>query len=136
MKREDWKVPYSNMELAKAAEKKIGVHNDRRARWLKKKTDLIEEIKNKGITVTESVVDELMKMDYSNATRAFGGPTVQIDAGLQSQLIEATRKVHEHIAKRDEYRAWHAMMTGIPGQQFELDHDDWMFFFGGSLEPQ
>ena len=128
--RDKWAVNYSGQQLCDAASAKEERHKLRRKWWLDKKEEVITKIRAEGINVTESIVDELGKLGYSNSTRAFGGPVVQVDAGMAAQVQEATQKVHEHQDKVYKYGAWIQMLSAHPAASFALDHDDWMFFFG------
>lgn len=132
MKRDDWTMPYTGKTLLQAAKEKLTFHEGRKTWWTQKKDELIEKIRAEGINVTESVVDELGKLGYStSANLAFGGPTIQIDAGLAAQVREAAQKVHEHKEKIGQYNAWAQMLEAAPeAASFDLAHDDWMFFFG------
>jgi len=130
MKRDDWVVPYTGNALLAAATGKLEFHEGRRKWWGEKKEELIGKIRAEGINVTESVVDELGKLGYHTSNAAIGGPTIQIDAGLAAQVREAAQKVHEHDGKIAQYKAWMQMLEAHQNANFDLDHDDWMFFFG------
>lgn len=128
--RDEWSVGYTGQQLCDAATKKEAHHEERRKWWMDKKAEVITKIRAEGINVTESIVDELGKLGYANSTQAYGGPVVQVDAGMAAQVQEATKKVHEHQDKAYKYGAWIQMLSAHPSATFSLDHDDWMFFFG------
>lgn len=131
MKRDDWEVPYTGEQIAKAASDKKVFHTGRVTWWTQKKNELMDKIRSDGLNITESVVDELAKTGYANTTNnAYGAPTIQIDAGLQMQLREAHQKVGAHKALVGQYDAWIQMLSNHRAVIFGLDNDDWMYFFG------
>src|SRR6185295_3981380 len=136
MNRDEWTVQYRGLALAGAALDKKTHHQGRLEWWKNKKAEVIEKIRSEGIEVSESIVDELGKAGYANATvasmnvtRGYRDPVVQIDAALQAHLREAVAKVHEHEGKARAYDCWEQMMTAQPAaaSTFDLTHDDWMF---------
>jgi hypothetical protein len=132
MKRNEWTVPYTGKQLADAAAEKKAYHESRHHLWWStKREEVIAKIKADGMTITDSIVDELSKTGYAN-TSAFGnaGPTVQIDAGLQNHLAEAHGKMKQHEKLVKEYDAWGQMMGAHEAAAFNLQLDDWMYFFG------
>lgn len=130
MIREDWKVQKPAKELLDAAVFKTGFHEGRITFWRGKKDELIVKLKSEGINVTESLVEEMGKASYIS-TRAYGhnGPNVQIDQGMLAQINEAQGKVTKHEELLSEYRTWSEMLKDT-NKTFELDYDDWKFFFG------
>jgi hypothetical protein len=131
-KRDEWVVPYSGEQLAKAAFDKKEYHTGRLKCWREKKEEVIKEIQTSGITVTETLVDELAKAGYANTMSMGGGPLVQIDAALQAHLREAHDKVKAHERLVSQYGAWQQMMESPAAKPrtFELTQNDWMYFFG------
>lgn len=131
MRKDAWKVKYTGEELLAGAKEKLAFHQGRREFWVGKKNEVIEKIKAEGITVTESLVDELGKIGYAN-TRSYNdaGPRVQIDVALAAKVQEAAGKVHEHDAKIRAYSGWVLQLENSRDSKFQLDHEDWLFFFG------
>lgn len=128
--RDEWKVGYTGAQLCNAAIEKEAFHVKRKEWWFDKKEAVIAKIRSEGINVTESIVDELGKLGYATNSVRGMAPTIQIDAGMAAQVQEATQKVHEHDGKVAKYQAWQQMLSAHPVATFDLDHDDWMFFFG------
>lgn len=131
-KRDEWTVQYTGSALAKAAADKKTYHEGRLKWWRHTKEEVAAAIRAGGITVTESIVDDLAKQGYTNTTRGDGGPVVQIDAAMQAHLREAHGKVKDHEKAVSVYDAWHQMMSSEAAtpRTFELTQADWMFFFG------
>lgn len=129
--RHEWKMPYRGNVLLKAVQDKIIHHMERRDWWSKKKEEVITSIKGGGIEITQSIVDELQKGGYSGSNvRHDRGPTVQIDVALMNHLNEAHRKVEEHKNKEFDYKQWEQVLTSQQDAHFDLNMDDWIFFFG------
>lgn len=130
MKRNEWTVPYTGLTLAGAAEAKKLFHKERHEWWAEKRAEVIEKIKSDGLEVTDSIVDELSKTGYANTASMGHGPTVQIDAALQNHLAEAHSKMKQHEKLVKEYDAWAQMMHSQRDAIFNLQLDDWTYFFG------
>ena len=132
MKRDDWTVPYTGAALLTAAKEKAQFHEGRMMWWKQKKADLMEQIKAEGIVISESVVDELGKLGYHTMANSGGraGPDVTLDPKMVSQLRESAGKVAEHETKISGYKAWVQMLESHQAANFDLDNDDWMYFFG------
>lgn len=132
MKRDEWTVPYDGKALLDAACEKAKFHETRKDWWARKKEQLAEELKTTGVTINESVVDEIGKLGYTTMANVGGraGPDVQLDQKLVSQLRECYAKVNEHVTKIAGYKAWMQMLEAHQSARFDLDNDDWMYFFG------
>lgn len=131
MKRHEWKFNYAANKLAEAAEAKKAWHSDRLKWWSDKKDEVMKLIKSEGIEIDESLAEQLdaNKTKFSNAY-ANRGPSVGIRNDLVNDLEEAAGKVTEHRNKIREYDGWHQVMSSQGGNVFDLNQDDWMFFFG------
>lgn len=124
MKRDDWKFPYTAAKLAEAAQVKRKKHEIKLAWWEAKKAETLKKVTEMGIEVHDSVA-----ASYSN-TKGGYGPQIVIDAGLQRDLSECQSKIMEHSGRVSEYGAWFQVLAGNAEARVELDHDDYLFFFG------
>lgn len=124
MKRNDWKFTYIATVLADAAATKRDKHAEKLAWWEDKKREVMKQVAETGIEIQDSVASS-----YSN-TKGMFGPQIKIDAGLQRDLTECQEKIMEHHGKQQDYGGWVEVLTGNPGDRLELDHADYLFFFG------
>lgn len=125
--RHDWKFNHKvSVVLEQGAQAKVKHHQERFDFWLVKKQEVMARIKESGIDVKES----LAGAEYSNIARGFQAQVV-IDATMQRDLNECTGKIQEHNAKLNEYQSWAYVLANQPqDSMLELDHDDYLFFFG------
>lgn len=124
MKRGQWGFDYTASKLLEAAVKKREAHLGKKAWWEKKKAEVMEQVRETGITVHESVA-----ATYSS-TKGHYGPEIEIDAGLQRDLTECQRKIMEHDKLVSEYGCWIQVLGANPESRLTLDNDDWLYFFG------
>ncbi len=124
MKRTDWKFQYTAAKLAEAAAIKRTKHQGKLKWWEEKKAETMKKVAETGITVQDSVASS-----YSNTKGGFG-PEIVIDETLQRDLTECQRKIMEHNKLVQEYDAWFQVLSGNSEARVDLDHDDYLFFFG------
>lgn len=129
MKRDEWLFQFSNVELATAAKKKLAEHSHKLAWWENKKAETMKKIKESGIEIHDSVAST-----YSNTKGEFG-PQIKIDAGLQRDLTECQTKIRQHFEFIKSYDGWAQVLSGVTDPVLRLDHEDWLFFFGGGNWP-
>lgn len=124
--RDDWTFKYSAGELAVAAAKQLDYRLLRVAAWEKKKGEVMQRIKDSGLTIYESQAEKMSSYsDSDNRAR------VLVDPKYQKDLDEATNKIKEHRLLVKEYEAWVQVLKAQPGiLQYDLKVADWMFFFG------
>lgn len=128
-----WTFIYPVAEVLAGAKEKKKYHETRKIWWGDKKTETITKIKSEGITITESIVEELSKLGYS--TQRNGGPQVTIDNKMQQDLSECVSKIKEHELRIKEYDAWVQILTAkaalnVPNDTLTLTQTDWLYFFG------
>lgn len=128
-KRGDWVFTYSAKTLFSAATAKRDHHLSRREWWSKKKEEVLAEIKQDGLSVNESIVDELMKVGYSNNTRVVNQGSVYIKPELLEQMRECQTKISAHADSATVYDGWIQAMQAAGDKSFELNINDWLFFF-------
>lgn len=128
--RAEWKFTYTALALAHAASDQRSFRQGRIELWTGKKAEVMQKIKDSGISVTESMADLMSNTGkYGNAIGGRGAH-ITIDATLQSDLSECVEKIRTHTAYRDQYNAWVQVLEANSQERLQLDHDDWMFFFG------
>ncbi len=135
MKRVKWKFQFKADEVKAATEAKLVFHKERRDWWEKTKAEVMQKIKEGGVTIDESIVDMLGKTGYSNyqtlnVRAQNAGPQVRIDPELVQHLQEAHTKVDEHKEKMKLYQSWSEVLTAGGSQLLTLDHEDYLFFYG------
>jgi hypothetical protein len=124
MKRNEWIFHYTASKLAEAAASKREAHQKKILWWENKKQEVIKKITETGIEVQDSVA-----ASYSNTKGNFG-PQIKIDSGLQRDLTECQDKIMEHHSKIQSYAGWIQVLNANPEARLELEHDDYLFFFG------
>jgi len=124
MKRNDWSFQFTASKLAEAAAAKRDLHKTKQQWWEDKKAETMKKVAESGIEVHDSVA-----ASYSSAKGGYG-PEIVIDAGLQRDLTECQRKIMEHNKLVQDYTGWFQVLTGNAEARVELDHDDYLFFFG------
>jgi len=124
MKRKDWIFDYTAGKLADAAKAKKATHEGKREWWEQKKAETMKKVKDTGIEIRDSVA-----ASYSN-TKGNYGPQIEIDAGMQRDLTECQSKILEHNDLVKSYDGWEQVLRAHPESRVQLDHDDYLFFFG------
>ena len=122
MKRDDWKFSYKADVLLDAATKKLAHHQGRLSWWTHKKEEVVTKVRAEGIEVDESLADTV-----SNSYNR--GATVQIRNDLVQDLQECVSKMREHRNKAENYEAWTEVLASQGSASFDLNQDDWLFFF-------
>lgn len=70
MKREEWTFEYTAMKLAEAAAAQAAYRRTRFEFWSGKKDEVMQKIRDSGITVHEDIALGLLDKTYSNSMRA------------------------------------------------------------------
>lgn len=123
MHRTNWIFPYTADKLLAAADAKLKHHSERLAWWEAKKAEVIETVKAEGIEVDESLAN-VVSNSYER------GATVQVRNDLVRDLRECVGKIQQHRAQVADYDAWMQVLASQGQSNFNLHHDDWLFFFG------
>lgn len=130
MNRNQWKFKLQAPEVFARAEKKFEYHNSRVTFWEKKRDEIKAKIKSEGLEFEESVLADSGNTSYHSVSNfQYRQPTVNIRGDLLADLEECNSKVKEHQAKRKDYSNWVTILSQEK-QTLELDHDDFLFFFG------
>lgn len=122
--RKDWEFEYTAEQLANAAAIKRDYRQSRVEWWEKKKEEVMAEVKDTGLEVSESLANSYT----SNAGR---GPQVMVRADLQTKLMECHDRIQKHSSAVREYDGWTQVLESqLPTDKLKLKHADWLFFFG------
>lgn len=125
--RSEWKFSYAITNLFNAATAKRDHHKSRFDWWTSKRGEVMDQIKEDGLQVSESLVSQYSKTGY-----AVSEAEVKIDPKFQKQLDECVSKMKHHKSKVDSYQVYVEVLGSRPGgDSLELNVDDWTFFFGG-----
>lgn len=130
MKREEWTFKYTAANLAAAAAAQAEFRRNRFEFWRSKKAEVMHKIKDSGLTVHEEIATALLDKSYVSTSALRQGAQVLVDPTLQKDLNECVTKMQRHADKARHYDGWEQVLRGNPDALVELDHDDWMFFFG------
>lgn len=124
MLRNEWKFPYKSADLGKAAHSKQ-VHHEGRVRWWEAQQKRIAaEAGKKGLELIEAV-----GASYS-VSNAMHGKQLVVQGKYQMKLNECHQKLVEHRGKTETYAGWVQVLRANPKQVVDLNHDDYLFFFG------
>lgn len=125
MQRDEWIFEYCASDLAKAAAHKREHHKARLAWRESKKADVMAEVRESGIEVSESLADSHLSARHNM------GPQVMVRNDLQRMLTECHARISKHDSLIRDYHGWHQVLSGNPKARLKLHHDDWLFFFAG-----
>lgn len=130
MNRTHWKFSYPADKLLAAATAKHSWHTARLKWWTDKQKEIKEKIKAEGIEIDESVAFDPQGAHTHSYNSSFRGPAVSIRDDLVRDLTECNGKMHEHRTKINDYDAWMQVLASQGQTAFELNQDDWLFFYG------
>lgn len=124
---DDWKFEYAASKLADAASTRAAYHRDRLDWWRSKKDQVLDTIRSEGLEIDEKIVMEFASpksRDWQDATR------ISVRNDLRNDLNECLKKLAHHTQQLASYSAWNEVLTANASASFNLDHEDWQFFFG------
>lgn len=127
-KRDEWEFEYTAAKLADGAAKQKTFREGRVAWWSEQKGKLMEQVKDDGVQVVESVAAKAGSLGYAS-TQAFG-PQVSIRPELQQKLTECHAKIQGHQQAAAEYDGWVQVLAANPEARLKLTQADWLYFFG------
>lgn len=133
MKRDDWTFRYTAKQLAEAATLKVEYHKARLEFWSNRREQLVNEIRESGIEVNEKAA---VTMPHAKVRDFQQGGNVMIRNDLSKALSETYDKLGYHTGRRDTYDGWQQSLLANPDNGFELDIDDWLFFFGKDVSTR
>lgn len=130
MNRNDWIAKYPGSKLAEGARAQLAFRKGRLEAWEKKKAEIMQEVKEKGLSVHEDVEEEMYKLSNNVGTSGRVGATITVDRALQADLYRCMERIQRNRGKIGEYEGWAQMLGAHTEDVFELDIDDWNYFFG------
>jgi hypothetical protein len=125
--RGEWEFDYTASKLAEGAKAQMAFRSGRAKWWSEKKADVMAEVKDSGVEVTESVAASIS--NYASTTAGFG-PQVTIRQDLVKKLAECHAKIEGHQRAAAEYDGWVQVLEANPEARLKLTQSDWLYFFG------
>lgn len=123
--RHEWIFTYQAQALAAGASNQQAFRLSRVQWWTNKKAEVMAEIRESGVEITESAAAEI-----SNYATQMQGPRVHIRPDLQEKLTECHDKIQSNQFAADEYAAWFQVLHANSQYSLSLTHADWLYFFG------
>lgn len=128
MNRVSWKFSYTADKLLGAADTKKTWHEGRLKWWADKRDETETKIRSEGLEIDKSVA--FGTEAYLSNKSTHRGASIQINNDLLRDFSECQQKVAEHQGKIKDYDAWCQVLTSQGQATFDLNQDDWLFFFG------
>jgi histidinol-phosphate/aromatic aminotransferase/cobyric acid decarboxylase-like protein len=125
--RDQWQFEYTASVLAEGARKQKEYRDGRVAAWTEAKKAVMDEIKESGLEVSESVAAGMT--NYAKTSNDYG-PQVMVRADLQRKLTECHEKIKAHQRAAEEYDGWVQVLSANPESRQKLTQADWLYFFG------
>lgn len=127
MLRDEWKFEYGATKLFEASQAKREFHRERIDWWKGKKDQVLQTIRSEGLEIDEKLVLEHAtpkSRDWQDGAR------VSVRNDLKTDLNECLRKLGYHTDCANTFEGWFQVLKANPSAQLNLDHQDWLFFFG------
>ncbi len=151
MQNNTWGFDFLTSDLRKASRDRREYHMMWLKWWEGQREDLLQEAKDKNITVIENfsmrkglglteALSEYTVLLYSGTvelrmSEESSDKTLLED--LERDLLEAYSRIKFHNTKMDEYNSWYNLLGSKPEVCCRsLDYDDYVFFFGEPFEYQ
>lgn len=130
--REDWEFSFTIAKVLEGARGQLEFRQGRVKHWTAHQDKIMEEVKEKGLSIHIPEAMKLSSMQMSNySTRSRNGAQIMVDPTLQENLNEAWSKIQHHSEKVQEYEGWvQFLQAGKQDDTLKLTHHDWMYFFG------
>ena len=150
MQNNTWGFDFLTSDLRKASRDRREYHMMWLKWWEGQREDLLQEAKDKNITVIEnfSMRKELgLTEALSEYTVSPYSSTVELRMSeessdktlledLERDLLEAYSRIKFHNTKMNEYNSWYNLLGSTLVCCRSLDYDDYVFFFGEPFEYQ
>lgn len=127
MNRHTWNFPYGADKLLIAAMDKKTYHEGRMKWWADKRDETKTKLQASGIEISESVA---ASANNSFSTSNYRGHTVSLNHEMVNNMNECVEKVRTHENLIKEYSAWVEVLASQGQSSFNLNQDDWLYFFG------
>lgn len=129
--RHEWLFEYTGKQLLGAASAKVKHHRTRLGWWEAQKQQVAKDARENGLEVIDSIANA---GGYANngitTANVQGGARIQVKGEYQQKLDECERKIREHRTLVAAYDGWIQVCEANPKSRLNLDHEDWLFFFG------
>lgn len=130
MKRTEWQFRYPGARVLDAAQRQHLYRTERVAFWKDKRDEAMSNIRYSGLNVNETEVEKLMAGgNYGTANFGNAGAVVTINQEYLTAFREADAKWKENARIAREYEQWIAVLTENVRDDFDLDFEDYLFFF-------
>jgi len=127
-KRDEWEFEYTASKLAEGAAKQRTHRLDRAEWWTQKKAEVMAEVKESGLEISESIASQI---GYATSSiQGAHGPQISVRSDLQQKLAECQQKIASHKRAAAEYDGWIQVLAANPESRLKLQQSDWLFFFG------
>ncbi len=126
-KRFEWTFQCESSKLAEGAKTQRDYRLSRVAFWKQARDRIIEEIKQSGVEISESL--SAQSAVYTG-TRHRAMTQVTVRGDLQVKLSECHAKIQSHQEAADEYDAWALVLSDNSRVALTLNYGDWAYFFG------
>jgi hypothetical protein len=126
MRRKSWTFGYKGEDLSVAARRKEGFHRERLEAWKKVKDKTMESIREDGLCIGEGPAAGFRR----TKRRDWDDAQVTVREDLSRRLDQCLEKLGHHTGMADSYAGWLQVLEAVPEARLELDHDDWLYFFG------
>ncbi len=127
MLRKEWKFGYTASKMAEAADIKLQFHQERFEWWKDKKEQVIAQIRAEGLEIDENIALEYVSPKSRDWDR---GTQVTVRDDLRKDLDECLKKLSYHTGQINDYNGWRQVLNANSEVRLNLNHDDWLFFFG------
>ncbi len=128
MQRDTWKFGYSAQQIIEATNSKLKFHQERFDWWKDKKEQVLTQIRAEGLEIDEAIALEYISPKSRDYWERGAQVTVRDD--LRKDLNECLKKLAYHTDLINDFRGWQQVLTANPDTPLNLDHEDWLFFFG------
>ncbi|WP_262966124.1 hypothetical protein [Methylobacter psychrophilus] len=128
MLRKEWKFSYTASRLAEASDLKLKLHQERFAWWKDKKEQVITQIRSDGLEIDENIALKNTTLTKSGDWNR--GTQVTVRDDLKKDLDKCLKKLSYHTGQINDYNGWQQVLNANSEVRLNLNHDDWLFFFG------
>lgn len=149
MQNKTWRFDFLTSDLRTASYERHEYHMIWLKWWKGQRDDLLQEAKDKNITVIENfsmrkelgfteALSEYTVSPYSSTIElrmSKESPDKTVLEDLERDLLEIYSRIKFHNTKVDEYNSWYKLLGSKPEVCCRsLDYDDYVFFFGEPFE--
>lgn len=136
--RVEWVAQVPITDLQNAVTRKIAYHQKRLAFWEDQIAMIKEDLRTKGITISEVITERLIVgYSASNNANPFGAPSVKVDENMLKDLRDASMRRRANRASAREYSQWADFLAKIgEGISVNMTYSDHAYFFADIPEDE